>query len=188
MKILGSQTDLTNYTPSIIKLLVCSAILTLLYYRGVIYTYLSDKMLYAVNTLALVIHFSVVICILNTIAEFVYTYRNRKQLKKNNDIKQKKRKGTSKSRMLSIDDIVSLVAKNDIIEIELLIGEKTILVGASSDCNKGDSNFFDKRYYVEKDEYDSIVLFVEALNSLDCNDLFEVLLIDGVSPYSYKIK
>ena len=188
MKILTAQTDLTSYTPSTIKLLVCLVVLTSLYYRGFIYTYLSDNMIYAVNNLAPIIQLLGFVCLMNTIVEFVDTYRNRKQLKKNNRVKQKKSKNTSKSRMLSIDDIVSLVVKNDIIEIELLMGENTILIGASSDCNKGDCNFFDKRYYIEKNEYDSIVPFIENLNNFDCNGSFEVLHIDGVSPYSYRIK
>ena len=54
------------------------------------------------------------------------------------------------------------------------------MIGSSSDCKNSDFNFFDKRYYVEDNEFVEFDLFKTELKKLISNDKVLVFEIDGL--------
>ena len=87
---------------------------------------------------------------------------------------------------VKIKSIATLLADNDIIEFEAMVGETIIKFGSSSDLEPGGSVFFDKKYYVGNTEYADLDDMVAAMNKLFPDEI-PVLLIDGVKPKYYKI-
>ena len=76
--------------------------------------------------------------------------------------------------------VISLVEKNDIVEIEIKTQGQVIRIGASSDCKQGSSVFFDKRFYIGEEEYETLDLFEKALSHYAANGELRVITIDGI--------
>ena len=79
-----------------------------------------------------------------------------------------------------IDEIIALVERNDIIDIRIIAHNKTISIGASSDCNVENSTFFNKLYYVNDEHFSTIDSFKVCLISISCDNLIKVISIDDI--------
>ena len=85
---------------------------------------------------------------------------------------------------IPIDKVISLSEENDIIEFMIIADDKKIKMGASSDYEY--NKFFDKRYYIGKQEYENIAEFRERVQEISDTGTLKVVSIDGVSPKYYK--
>lgn len=90
------------------------------------------------------------------------------------------------SKKYAIDSILSMLETSDIIEIQIYSNNKIIKLGASSDCYKGSSRFFDKKYYIDDSEDISIINLKERLINYATKGELCVLTIDGVAPRGTK--
>lgn len=82
-------------------------------------------------------------------AELIPVHDNRSKEK---SVFAKEREG---SRKYSVDAILSLVSSNDSMEIRILSKEKRVEIGSGSKCEACDSKSYDKRYCIEKREFES---------------------------------
>ena len=107
-----------------------------------------------------------------------------KQKKTQTEKTQTKKTASSKKLQngvfVAVEDIEKLCLSNDIIEIKIIVQGKETLIGSASDCKTSDFNFFDKRYYVEDDEFVEFDLFQEELKKLISSDKVLVFEIDGL--------
>ncbi len=86
---------------------------------------------------------------------------------------------SKKSVSYSISDIQQILCENDIIEFALLRGDTTIMFGASAECSNSGS-FFNKQYYIEKQEYSTIEAMIVALEkNVPAKDSVPIAYIDG---------
>lgn len=86
-----------------------------------------------------------------------------------------------------LDNVISLVKQNDIIEIEIKAHNGLIKIGSSSQSNELSSKLFDKRYYIGKVEYTDIDGFCNEVQSLLSCDVVYVYAIDGIRT-KHKVK
>ena len=115
--------------------------------------------------------------VLITSVQLLIVKENRGKTKK---ISEKKYK---KSKKYSVDKIVSMVEADEIDEIEIAFNGKRVYLGASVDSEPGRSDFFDKRFYVGKEEFTEIEDFIKAVQPyVDENREVLVLTIDGCAP------
>ena len=77
--------------------------------------------------------------------------------------------------------VAALAEENDIVELRLLHGSRTVTAGSSSDYTP-QKGFFDKRYYVGSKEMETIDDFRRALEPYAPGSTVTVLTIDGVKP------
>ena len=81
----------------------------------------------------------------------------------------------------SLEQLAALAEENDIVELRLLHGSRTVPAGSSSDYTP-QKGFFDKRYYVGSKEMETIDDFRRALEPYAPGGTVTVLTIDGVKP------
>ena len=80
-----------------------------------------------------------------------------------------------------LEQLAALAEENDIVELRLLHGSRTVTAGSSSDYTP-QKGFFDKRYYVGSKEMETIDDFRRALEPYAPGGTVTVLPIDGVKP------
>ena len=94
-------------------------------------------------------------------------------------------KGTVEIKLLDrtkvLEQLAALAEENDIVELRLLHGSRTVTAGSSSDYTP-QKGFFDKRYYVGSKEMETIDDFRRALEPYAPGGTVTVLTIDGVKP------
>lgn len=109
-------------------------------------------------------------------AELILVHDNRSKAK---SVSTKEREG---SRKYSVDAILSLVSRNDSMEIQILSKGKRVEIGSGSECEAYDSKPYDKRYYIEKREFESLDAFRNAVLPYSDKSQITILSIDGISP------
>lgn len=158
------------------KILIFVLLIFLLIYRGQI-VHINNKIVDAViGVLCAIVGIGCIFCIYISICEIIEV----------ND----KRKITNtaacdaieKCKVCAIEEVVSLVNSNDIIEIRIVSKGKIFEIGSSSDCKNGSSKFFDKHFYAEKNEFTSLESFQEAIQVYSDSGKISILSIDGVFP------
>lgn len=92
-----------------------------------------------------------------------------------------------KSGVMMSDAVVrKLLEENSIIELDVLEEGRAIKIGTSSDYQRDSDMFFDKRYYIDNQEYQDINQVMKALQWTKENEI-EVSLIDGITPDKWAI-
>ena len=115
--------------------------------------------------------------VLITSVQLLIVKENRGKAKK---ISEKKYK---KSKKFPIEEIIEMVEKYDIMEYEIAFDGKVIGLGAMADCEPGCDEFFDKCFYVGKEEFTKIEDFIKAVQPyVDENGEVLVLTIDEGAP------
>lgn len=168
--------SLETYTHTILKILICLFLIAVTaYFEKLFHTgnRVVNSLLFAVS---FTIIFGCVQIIYSAICELSEVHENRIK-KKTISLKSMKR-----SRAYSIDEISEMVIANDIIEIQIVKNSRIVEIGSSSDCETGNSKFFDKRFYVNKKEFENVEEFKNAIQSYSDNEKIIVLSIDGLPP------
>lgn len=100
---------------------------------------------------------------------------------------KKKSPDMTNAERIPMSALMKLMAQNDILEIELLIDGKVIKIGVSSDYDhRRTPAYFDKRYYLDEEEYLTPDEFSRSFAALTTETIVTVLRIDGVAPKHYK--
>ena len=116
----------------------------LLIYRGQI-VHIDNKIVDAViGVLCAIVGIGCIFCLYISICEIIEV--NDKRKIKNTAAYD----AIEKCKVCAIEEVVSLVNSNDIIEIRIVSKGKIFEIGSSSDCKNGSSKFFDKHFYAEK--------------------------------------
>lgn len=167
-----------TYTFPVIKIIVCVLLWPAVWFRDIFYSL--DKEPLTVKQILFICLYMSLAFLLGAILEVKAIYKKRHK-------KAKPAKSKSKTRMLSVSDIIKLSGENDIIEIEAIINDEYILLGSSSECKTIGYEFYNKIYYIEEREFETIESFENELKMLFPDNSVEVAKIDGVSPYKYNI-
>ena len=73
-----------------------------------------------------------------------------------------------------------MIEKEDILEVEIKVQEEIVKIGCTSDNKWSTNEFFDKVYYCDDTEYETIEAFRKALNTYEIDGMLEVVSIDGI--------
>ena len=185
MLFLKCNERIKTYKFPIFKIVLSVIIVALLIFRGHIFSLEIDNTFLniteRVGCALLGMYFILCICV--SCAEILLLHERRQ--KENINVEN----ATQRAKTYEIEQVLSLLESNDIIEIIILSNKKAIELGASSDSINGKSALFDKKYYIgnEKD-----VTLPSIRKKLACDysvdGKISVLSIDGVSPSFYKIR
>ena len=163
-----------SYMPHIIRIALCMLLIAAAIYRDRLFPVANSTFRFIVG-----IFFGLfsIIAIIRLILTFdalydVYEYR-----KKTADTKQ-----IRKTFSYSLEDMITAIAENDIIDIEAVLGTQSIHIGSSSDLDHGSNQYCDKRYYIGDDEYMTVSQFKNALLDLFPDRIIRVHSIDDLSP------
>ena len=171
MKLFEVQKKLTSYWYPVIKIIIFMAIIGLCIFRRKLFIFPSQW----INTVvSFVSFFFVTPCIpalYVSIGEVFHTYANRKC----------NCYDYCDAVKYSVNDVISMAQREDIIEIDLLTAEGLLKVGASSDNQYSSSIFVDKQYYIGEHTYKDISEFASALLLVSSNNMLYITSIDGIS-------
>ena len=100
---------------------------------------------------------------------------------------KKKSPDMTNAERIPLSALIKLMAQNDTLEIELLIEGKVVKIGVSSDYDhRRTPEYFDKRYYLDEEEYLTSDEFSRSFAALTTETIVTVLRIDSVAPKHYK--
>ena len=171
-KLFELQTNLTNYTYPLTKIAVSMFIILFSIFRKSLFVISSKPLDFLVTLFCFVATLASILCIYISIPELFYVWKNKKV----------KQEGVEFMTTTSFDleRVINLVKENDIIEFEIKSTGGIIKVGSSTDCKVGDSVFFDKRFYIEENEYLTSEEFETEILRHTVDGKLNVISIDGV--------
>ena len=163
-----------SYTCPVVKTIIFISLIIANVCKGY-FIQIDNKIAYGiVAVLSGIIGIISIYCATISLLEIGAVYENRHEEKTS----PKKAKETGKP--YSVDKIISMAEENDIIEILIVANGKILEIGSSSDNEVGSAKFFDKRYYIDKKEYENIDDFKSALMPYSAGDKISVYAIDGI--------
>ena len=142
-----------SYVWPIAKMLICAAISVLVINRGNI---INRDMNALFDLACSIVGILCLFCIVISVCELTIVHDNRGK-------KSIFDKRYEKSKKIPIEDIIAMVEKYDIMEYEIVFEGKVIGIGSMSDSEPGRSDFFDKCFYVGKEEFTEIGDFIKAV-------------------------
>ena len=170
MKLFELQTDLTSFTYPVVKTIICLSVILFSIVRNRIFSFSSAWANVVVTIVCFVLTIVSILCLYISIGELFHTHSNRMNINYQPlDVKR-----------MTIEAVIKIVCENDIVEIEVSTDNKTIKIGASSECKYSSSIFEDKLFYISSSEYDTIELFKEALIDLFPKGIIPVSRVDGL--------
>lgn len=150
MNPLKCNDDIKSYKYPILKIFIFAIVIIILINRNIFFSIdnVVLKFIIAIVSAALVI-----ICILSiyiSFNEIILLYEKRQEA--NIDINQM----LTRAKKVSVNDIITLLKNNDIVEIKAISNNSIIKIGVSSDCCVDSFEFFDKIYYVNDNEFKTV--------------------------------
>lgn len=176
MKLFEMQTNLSSYAYPIGKIIACLLIMIACMFRARILCFQSRWINGTLTFLAGMLTLACVLCIYISVGELFCAYFN----KHNQDSVADR---PPDSTLMSIDKIIVLVCENDVIELEVWVNGRIINIGASADCKPSGVEFFDKRYFIDKHEYDDVMQFEKELVYSVGENQIHVVSIDGIKQH-----
>ncbi len=168
MRFLKCDSKQKSYLYSIIILVVCVVIILLLI--GSLYVdFINKQVLFRI--LRTIIFVIAILSIYISFAEIIYVRENLEASKF--DLQGKK------TQPFDIDDIISLLKNNDIIEIEAMYNNSLFKFGSSSECKQRDAKFYDKEYYIDNKSFKDIDSLKKELVKYCKDKKIFILTIDG---------
>ena len=167
-KLFSIQPGLTSVTYPIVKMIIALLVIVLAFVISMHFTISAIWVVFLIRLICVVALFASVLRIYISIGELIIVHEN------------KKGSMAQLGKTFKMEYVISLVEKNDIVEIEIKTQGQVIRIGASSDCKQGSSVFFDKKYYIGDDEYETLELFEKALPHYAANGELRVITIDGI--------
>jgi hypothetical protein len=176
LNLLDFNENIISYRYPIIKI-ITSVVLIIILVNRTYFIHFEDEVFNIIlGVIATAVGCVCILCIYISWAEISLVHENRK---KTNIVIDSIIANTKK---YSIDEIVAMSKNNDIIDIQIVVNDKAIGIGSSSDCKAGSSKFFDKLYYIDKNEFANIDDFKASLLSHTVNEKIMVISIDGIRP------
>lgn len=168
MRLFKCDSNQKSYLYSSIRLVVCVVIILLLI--GSFYVdFINKQVLF--RLLRTIIVGIAILCIYISLAEIIYVRENLKASKFNLQGK--------KTEPFDIEDIISLLKNNNIIEIEAIYNNNLFKFGSSSECKQRDAKFYDKEYFIDNKSFKTIGSFKEELVKYCKDEKIFILTIDG---------
>ena len=169
------QTNLKSYKFPILKIIISVLIIVILIFRDKIFNVTNKPFQIIISIIAFIVTIFSILCIYISVAEMMHVHENKKNESLFNSIIDK-----SMCASKSIDEIVDLVRKNDIVQFVIATDKGTVRAGASSDYKHSKGIFFDKLYYINETEYKQIENFKNALATLASEGMLFVYSIDDI--------
>ena len=178
MKLFTPRKDLKTPLFPIIKIIISIIIIVLSINRKEFYSFFNIEIEGIFDILERIIFLIIgvisILTIYMSVVEIIYTYENRE------DEKKRRKYNEWKYKPYSLEEIVSLVEKNDIIEIEIKTETDIVKIGSSSDCKAGSNKFFDKKFYIANMEYDDLKTFIDEIKIYEKDGYINAIFIDGI--------
>lgn len=171
IKIFEVNTELKSYTFPVIKILFCLALLVVLINRNKLFLF-AENHLVVETILSFALSVICIFCIYISIAESIELHE---KLHENQISIQK-----IDSKQYSIENIIHMVEKEDILEVEIIVQDEIVKIGCTSDNDWSTNNFFDKVYYCNSDEYETIEVFRKVIHTYTTDGMLNVISIDGI--------
>ena len=170
-KIFKVNSEIRSYSYPTIKILLCLVVSLVLMNRNRLFLLEDKRWAIAMTVLALVLGVGCIFCIYISIAEIVELYDRR--------VDNQRIVGAVVIKQYPIENLMKLIEKEDILEMEIKVQEEIVKIGCKSDNKWSTNEFFDKVYYCDDTEYGTIEAFREALNAYEIDGMLEVISIDG---------
>lgn len=168
---------ITSYASPTIKVFACVAIIAFIGSRGYVFRIENEAVNVVISVISVVL---LVLCVLKiyiSCAEIILLAERRKNAKD-----RQKTYLPEDCVPYSVSEITELLKNNDIIDIAILNDGSCVQIGTSSNQKNGVSELFDKRYYIDTSEYDSISHLVSFLEKSQRDQCIFVISIDGLKP------
>lgn len=176
MDIFHVNESLKSYTYPIVKLLICIIIIVIFICRGQIIHTDSKTIKAIIGVCCTIAGIICIYCGYISIFEIFQVHENRSAISTISNYT------INDSKPYMIDEVVTIVETNDIIEIQIIVNNSIVVIGSSSDCKAGSSKFFDKLYFIDKEKFSNIEEFKDYLSQYSINLKLSVILIDGIKP------
>lgn len=170
-KIFKVNSEIRSYSYPAIKILLCLVVSLVLMNRNRLFLLEDKRGAIAMTVLALVLGVGCIFCIYISIAEIVELYDRR--------VDNQRIVGAVVIKQYPIENLMKLIEKEDILEMEIKVQEEIVKIGCKSDNKWSTNEFFDKVYYCDDTEYGTIEAFREVLNAYEIDGMLEVISIDG---------
>lgn len=175
MKLFECNTELQSYTYPIAKIIGCVVLIILeINNRYFLIGKIWDSWIIRLLMGGIIVPLEV-LCIYISAAEMIYVNENRKR-------SASATQTSARHVEMTIEEIVSLIQSEDIIEIKVSANNKQFFLGARSDNKPGDSVFFDKQYYICEENFKTIESFAKAIKKHSNKGKIKVCEIDGIAP------
>ena len=182
MHIFSFNENQKPYVYPILKIVISVALIVIVFFVRFHFSIENDIVNVVTGVASVAVFVAGLQCIFRSVAEIEDIRENRTiQVKANEKVK-------AKYKAVPDDKIVSLVKNNDIIAIKIVSGEKVVEIGASADCKRGSSMFFDKLYYIDDNEFPDIDDFVREVRKYSDAGMLKVFSIDDCPPEVYGLK
>ena len=178
-KLLSFNENIQTYSYPILKMLVCGLLIATLICRKNFLPDLPRVWNIITTIISFVIGILSMLCFEIAVAEIISLSERREKIKKNAG-------APACALQVTVENIVSLAKKNDIIEFCILVNNRHILLGTSANSKQGSSHFFDKHYYVDDKEFLTLEEFTQLLIEFSTDGTLCVIEIDGTKPQHYR--
>lgn len=176
MKLFDATTKSTKYIPTILRIVILLALIVITFVLR-FNIKLENEVLKIVSAITSVVVFLLLIlCVYCEISRLIVISDNRKKI----SLDKNPPKASECTEMI-LEEVISLIENNDIIDIVLLADNKAVLLGSSSNTKNISSPFCDKRYYINDTTYQELNDFLFAVQALQANGKMLVYSIDGVN-------
>ena len=178
------RTDLTAYSPSLLRSLIGLACVLLSVCRKTLFPFLSllDHPLFSLPMIFLGL--IGLMQILSGLIEMSCTADNLR-LKKLKEAAEGEAE-TLITKPFPFDEVISMLEREDLMDFEIISGSELYLISASSDTRtvrtglfKSHEEYFNKRYFIDEKEFSSIDDFRAALMPFSKDGMLAVYAVDG---------
>ena len=170
MKLFELQTDVTSFTYPVTKIAICLSVIILGVFRNRIVNISNAWVNGFITIICFVLAIASILCIYISVGELFYVRANRRETKDE----------PSEAKIVTTKEIVGIVHRDDIVEIEVWANNKVIKIGSSAESKYASSVFENKLFYISRLEYETIEQFEEALKDLFPEGIVPVFRIDGL--------
>ncbi len=169
-KIFEVNTEIKNYTYPVVKIVLCLVVLLILLNRRKIFSLEETVVTHLITVFAFVISVVCIFCIYISVAEIVELYDRRAENQININ--------TVATKQYPVETILNLIEKEDVLDVAIKVQKDIIKIGCTSDNNWSTNVFFDKIYYCNETQYESIEAFRDAINTYASNGMFDVISLE----------
>ena len=174
MKMFEVKTSSNSYFSPILKIAVCLVVVLICVFRKRIFRVSNQSAEVIIAIASFIAGIVAVLCIYTSVAEIMYVRDNRER--------ESFRPPTLiECTVKTQDEVIQLLSNSDICEILAVNGNNIIRFGATSDCKNSDCDFFNKAYFIEESEYETIEEMRNALNEVFSDESIYVYSIDGIT-------
>ena len=174
MKLIRVDDSINSYTIPIIKtigFIVLSGIILVVRLHVHIEHFIVNHVVGIISAITIMFSFY---CIIIAISEMLLLSDRREIYKMDYN------KALARGTFFSFEYVYTLLIKNDIVDVLLLSDKKVIRLGASSKCRRNSSEFYNKHYYIDKQNDASLEVIKETIKNSSSDKGIFVIQIDGV--------